>query len=302
VDIYNFTPHPLADKFPMLDPEGTEYKELVQSIKDIGQQHPILVDNFRGQIIDGRNRLRACKDAGVEPKIEVLPMSSPEWQIVDMIMARNVMRRHLGPTQRAAYFTEPEVEAAIAARVAHEANVARAEATRTQTRDEEGKFGSGSGLNSGQTGTPHKTAKTLAKQAGVGHDTITKTRAIRKAAASGDEVASAGLEKMKTGEASTNKIYNEVKKAKAVQETQKAKDSLSVEELDRLDEQAWVDELYGRFANVVRELLGPDISVPTELEYLDVAEVKAKFQSLIDDADAVLAALQNDLDNLGLEA
>jgi ParB-like chromosome segregation protein Spo0J len=58
--------HPIADVFPLM--EGEEFAELVQSIKENGQRDAIVT--FNELILDGRNRYRACQEAGVEPIVE----------------------------------------------------------------------------------------------------------------------------------------------------------------------------------------------------------------------------------------
>ena len=55
--------HPAAALFPLLDER--ELAELAGDIQTNGLASPIVVKD--GQILDGRNRLRACELAGVPP-------------------------------------------------------------------------------------------------------------------------------------------------------------------------------------------------------------------------------------------
>lgn len=57
--------HPACGALPPLPPKAMD--ELVSSIKAIGLQQPILRDRD-GLILDGKNRLRACEIAKVEPR------------------------------------------------------------------------------------------------------------------------------------------------------------------------------------------------------------------------------------------
>ena len=85
--------HPAADVFPMLPDD--ELQELAADIKENGLREPIKVKD--GVLIDGRNRLKACELAGVEPRFEELNGESPESYILSV----NINRRHLTKGQRA---------------------------------------------------------------------------------------------------------------------------------------------------------------------------------------------------------
>lgn len=85
--------HPIADLFPLI--EGREFDDLVRSIKDNGQHDPVvLLDNM---ILDGRNRYRACREAGIEPRVQQFSGKDP----ISFVMDHNIHRRHLNESQRA---------------------------------------------------------------------------------------------------------------------------------------------------------------------------------------------------------
>jgi len=90
-------PHPAACIFPLM--EGAEYQALVDDIKANGLRDPIVryKDGERSWLLDGRNRLRACRDAGVEPQWDDYIGGDP----IAFVMSKNVHRRHLNETQRA---------------------------------------------------------------------------------------------------------------------------------------------------------------------------------------------------------
>jgi len=93
--------HPAAEMFPLLD--GDEFEELVADIKKNGLLQKIerLED---GTIIDGRNRYRACLEAGVEPKYETWTPNRTAVQ--EYVVSTNIYRRHLTASQRAALALE----------------------------------------------------------------------------------------------------------------------------------------------------------------------------------------------------
>ena len=91
-------PHPFAALFPELPPE--ELSLLVRDIKERGQLEPIIL--YKGQILDGRNRYRACQIAGVKPWIEEFNTKAAKGTPEDFVLSRNLRRRHLSMGQKAA--------------------------------------------------------------------------------------------------------------------------------------------------------------------------------------------------------
>jgi ParB-like chromosome segregation protein Spo0J len=96
--IEGFTIHPFAALFPQL--EGWQFAELCQDIKEKGLLNPIVLDE--GKIIDGRNRLRACREAGVTPLFIEFEDLNLDCSVEEYIFSNNIQRRHLSDDQRAA--------------------------------------------------------------------------------------------------------------------------------------------------------------------------------------------------------
>ncbi|MCP5524926.1 MAG: ParB N-terminal domain-containing protein [Verrucomicrobiales bacterium] len=86
--------HPSADIFPMLG--DTELTELAEDIRAHGLREPIVLS--AGAVLDGRNRLRACKLAGIEPQFRNYEGDQP----TSYVISTNLKRRHLNASQRAA--------------------------------------------------------------------------------------------------------------------------------------------------------------------------------------------------------
>jgi hypothetical protein len=87
--------HDAAKLFPMMD--GNDMQDLVSDIRKHGLIKPITI--FEGKILDGRNRLAACKMAQVEPRFESwIPngCTPTEW-----VLSVNLKRRQLTASQRA---------------------------------------------------------------------------------------------------------------------------------------------------------------------------------------------------------
>lgn len=76
-----------------------EYEALKNSIKENGQLYPIIV-NEEDVILDGHHRYKACKELGIEPKIERRTFQDKLLE-KKFVIEVNLKRRHLLPFQRA---------------------------------------------------------------------------------------------------------------------------------------------------------------------------------------------------------
>ena len=84
----------LASALPAMP--GRDYEGLREDIRENGQKDPIAVlDN---EILDGRHRLRACDELGIEPRYEFLPADTDPLKY---ILSKNRHRRNLNPSQSA---------------------------------------------------------------------------------------------------------------------------------------------------------------------------------------------------------
>ena len=85
--------HPVANMFPLLDTD--ELDALASDIAEQGQLHPIVID-LDGTLLDGRNRLAACKKAKVAPTF-----TTYEGDPVAYILGANLNRRDMTKGQKA---------------------------------------------------------------------------------------------------------------------------------------------------------------------------------------------------------
>lgn len=90
--------HELAHLTPVMT--EARYKALKQSLKELGQKLPIIM--YRGKCIDGRHRVKAFKELGIETiqaKNENSQMSIED--VKEVILNGYEQRRHQTPTQSA---------------------------------------------------------------------------------------------------------------------------------------------------------------------------------------------------------
>lgn len=97
--IGRYETHPAADLFPMMS--EAELRELADDIVAHGLLEPIVL--LHEQILDGRNRAKACEMVGIEPRVVIY---SNERSPVEFVLAENKLRRHMTPGQLAAVAIE----------------------------------------------------------------------------------------------------------------------------------------------------------------------------------------------------
>ena len=97
--------HPAASLFPLL--EGEDFTDLVESIKTYGLMHPIIVKG--NVLIDGRNRLRAVREAnkpGQIVELRTVELGADVESAAEYIYQINVNRRNLTEDQIASIGSE----------------------------------------------------------------------------------------------------------------------------------------------------------------------------------------------------
>lgn len=87
--------HPIANVFPEMS--AAEFAALKEDIAEHGVREPVWT--WRGQVLDGRHRARACRELGIEcPEREY---DGDESELVAFVVSLNLKRRHLDESQRA---------------------------------------------------------------------------------------------------------------------------------------------------------------------------------------------------------
>jgi hypothetical protein len=96
LDVFNLPVFSVANLFPMIAQD--ELAELADDIRENGLQESIVIAQVSGEwmLIDGRNRLAACRLAGVEPTARILTTDPTAY-----VLSANVHRRHLTKGQQA---------------------------------------------------------------------------------------------------------------------------------------------------------------------------------------------------------
>jgi ParB-like chromosome segregation protein Spo0J len=84
---------PLATLFPPMAEEA--FARLKADISSHGQLEPVWT--HRGRVVDGRHRLRACRELGLEP---VVREYDGDGTVLGFVIAKNLHRRHMSGNQR----------------------------------------------------------------------------------------------------------------------------------------------------------------------------------------------------------
>ena len=93
--VHGYSVHPAADIFPLI--EGAEFDSFCEDIRTHGLMEPVVIDAASGQLIDGRNRVRACDRLGL--KVKTTRYDGAD--VTQFVISHNLHRRHLTDSQRA---------------------------------------------------------------------------------------------------------------------------------------------------------------------------------------------------------
>jgi ParB-like chromosome segregation protein Spo0J len=166
--------HEYAEFFPLI--EGDEFTELVEDVRENGLLEPIVL--FDGKILDGRNRYRACTDAGVEPRYTEYAGDEPATYVI----SKNIHRRHLTKTQQSVILIDMKLVIQEEIRQQDEA----AGIVRTETggaaeapRADSGRFAPRAPHGGGGSGG---WSERLARRAGLGKSTIERVERVAREA------------------------------------------------------------------------------------------------------------------------
>lgn len=144
--------HEIAELFPLM--KEKEFDALVESIKKNGLRDPILL--YENKILDGRNRYKACIEAGIKLRYENWKGDDP-WEFV---WDTNAERRNINQGQKAAIFLVKRRKQAEwqeeKQRRQEEAKRARSEAAKKREREVDGTFAPSSHVSDDTRPEPDK--------------------------------------------------------------------------------------------------------------------------------------------------
>jgi N6-adenosine-specific RNA methylase IME4 len=232
VRILEYEIHPAANIFPML--EEKRLQELADDIRENGQREAIRLLN--GKILDGRNRYAACKRLGIYPATEALPADLNPWAFV---WSLNGQRRDLTTDQRYIIWKECAAEDAAwqkeQKRIRDEANRKRAEAAKGNDNAAKER----TPQNSENTSSISTVLDDTTKNGDAPEEKPPKTSAQRKKADASNTNAGTVARvdfleknhpdlygKVKTGEMTSSKAYNQAKKEERAKEIEAQREAI----------------------------------------------------------------------------
>jgi N6-adenosine-specific RNA methylase IME4 len=166
--IGEYETHPAADRFPLL--EGEPFQDLLEDVKANGLLHAVVLCD--GKILDGRNRMRACLEAGVEPRFTTYPGDNP----FRYVWSTNGARRDLEKLQRTTIKLLLEDDAAGYDKLKQQAGKRRSEAAKKQHQVSNPRAGERSGPHQHDADqkpkNDHVSAEALGKELGVSSATV----------------------------------------------------------------------------------------------------------------------------------
>jgi site-specific DNA-methyltransferase (adenine-specific) len=173
----NYSFHPAANLFPLLS--DNELKTLAKDIENNGLKQPIIL--FDNQILDGRNRYKACKIAGIDPSFKEIKNANP-WEYA---WSLNAERRHLEAGVKACLRLEMEDHSSEwkeqQEKQKEEANAARSAAAKGNKNASKNSGGTTLSTTVSEKKTKvHETRKARAKSAGVSEGTMSKAEYLKE--------------------------------------------------------------------------------------------------------------------------
>ena len=92
--IYELPVHPVAEQFPMLDPDS--FEALLRDIESNGLRQPLAM--WQGQLLKGRNRRQCCMELGLDV-VQHAHLNDDD-DPHQFVISANLHRRHLTVSQR----------------------------------------------------------------------------------------------------------------------------------------------------------------------------------------------------------
>jgi len=187
IDISKLKVHPAAKRFPLM--EEDRLAALADDIEKNGLFEPIVVTADGTLLVDGRNRLKACKKVNVQPDVRRLASTMTDVEVIDFIVGKNMERRDLGSGQRAILAVQLKRD------------ILAAEAKQRQgNRNDLTNIGSSSGQSE-----PKRVSKQIADQFHIGNGTVAQAISVID---NSEELTKEVL----TGELSLNDAYKQVRR------------------------------------------------------------------------------------------